>query len=287
MIPMPHPNNNQKTINFARIAKAIRYIQANVKTQPTLEHIANHIHLSTSHVQRMFTEWAGISPKQFLQYVTIEHAKDVLAERKTSLLEASVKTGLSGSGRLHDLFIKIEGMTPGEYKNGGASLSINYSIQQSPFGTILIASTSKGICHLAFAENQKRGFEHLHQRFPHATFKKAFDLFQQNALRIFDRDWNKLSESKFHLKGTEFQLKVWEALLTIPPGQLRTYGMIAEQIQYPNAYRAVGTAVGQNPVAFLIPCHRIIQSSGVLGTYHWGSDRKTAIIGWEAAEYTN
>ena len=175
-------------------------------------------------------------------------------------------------------------MTPGEYKNGGENLSINYSFAESPFGNILVASTPKGICYMAFAEEHDEALRILKNKFPNATYTQMVDLAQQDALFIFTHDWSRLSKVKLHLKGTEFQLKVWETLLKIPMGQLTTYGNVARQIQAPNSSRAVGTAIGDNPVAFLIPCHRIIQSTGVFGGYHWGSIRKTAIIGWEAAQ---
>ncbi|PZO32211.1 MAG: cysteine methyltransferase, partial [Flavobacteriaceae bacterium] len=194
------------------------------------------------------------------------------------------ETGLSGTGRLHDLFIKIEGMTPGEFKNGGENLSINYSYAESPFGNIIVASTPKGICYMAFSENEDQSFSNLKSHFPNAAIKQKLDLIQQNALYIFTHDWDKLHQVKLHLKGTDFQLKVWETLLKIPMGDLSTYGKIAERIQKPRASRAVGTAIGSNPVAFLIPCHRVIQSSGNFGGYMWGNTRKTAIIGWEAAQ---
>lgn len=277
----------QEKTNFSRIAEAIDYIKDNFKTQPGLEEVAEKIHLSPFHFQRLFTEWAGVSPKKFLQYLTVEHAKKMLKENQATLFETAFETGLSGTGRLHDLFINIEGMTPGEYKNGGENLSINYSFAESPFGNILVASTAKGICHIAFADDEKKALEALPKTFPNADYKQMVDLAQQNVLYIFTHDWSKLNQIKLHLKGTEFQLKVWETLLKIPMGQLTTYGNIAKQIQQPNASRAVGTAIGDNPVAFLIPCHRVIQSTGVFGQYHWGSTRKTAIIGWEAAHAGN
>lgn len=277
----------QEKTNFSRIAEAIDYIKDNFKTQPGLEEVAEKIHLSPFHFQRLFTEWAGVSPKKFLQYLTVEHAKKMLKENQATLFETAFETGLSGTGRLHDLFINIEGMTPGEYKNGGENLSINYSFAESPFGNILVASTAKGICHIAFADDEKKALEALQKTFPNADYKQMVDLAQQNVLYIFTHDWSKLNQIKLHLKGTEFQLKVWETLLKIPMGQLTTYGNIAKQIQQPNASRAVGTAIGDNPVAFLIPCHRVIQSTGVFGQYHWGSTRKTAIIGWEAAHAGN
>lgn len=273
----------QEQTNYSRIAEAIGYIKDNFKTQPSLDEIADKVAMSPFHFQRMFTDWAGVSPKKFLQFLTVEHAKKLLKEDQASLFDTAIETGLSGTGRLHDLFINIEGMTPGEYKNGGESLTINYSFAESPFGNMLVASTSKGICHMAFADNEKEALVELKIKFPNATYRQVVDLMQQNVLYIFTHDWSKLNDIKLHLKGTEFQLKVWETLLKIPMGKLTTYGNIAKHIQQPKASRAVGTAVGDNPVAFLIPCHRIIQSTGVFGEYHWGSVRKTAIIGWEAA----
>jgi AraC family transcriptional regulator of adaptative response/methylated-DNA-[protein]-cysteine methyltransferase len=275
----------QENINYNRIADAIDYIKANFKEQPNLDEVAEKVHLSPFHFQRLFTEWAGTSPKKFLQYISVEHAKKILKENnQVTLFDAAFDTGLSGTSRLHDLFVNIEGMTPAEYKNGGKNLAINYSFAESPFGNIIVASTNKGVCYMAFAEDEVIGFNHLQHKFPNAIFARKLDLVQQNALFIFQNDWSKLSEIKLHLKGTDFQLKVWETLLKIPMGQLSTYGSIAQQIDKPNASRAVGTAIGSNPVAFLIPCHRVIQSSGTFGGYMWGNTRKTAIIGWEGVQ---
>jgi len=276
--------DTQETINFQRIAEAIEYINSNFKTQPNLDELAEKVHLSPFHFQRMFTQWAGVSPKKFLQYISIEHAKGILKDKKSTLFDAAFETGLSGTGRLHDLFIKIEGMTPGEFKNGGENLSINYSFAESPFGNLIVASTAKGICYLAFADDSALAFNELQQKFPNAKYQQVVDLIQQNALYIFTQDWSKLNQVKLHIKGTDFQLKVWETLLKIPMGQLSTYSSIASNISLPKASRAVGSAVGDNPVAFLIPCHRVIQSTGAFGQYHWGSTRKTAMIGWEAAK---
>lgn len=275
--------NTQENINYNRIAEAIEYIKANFKEQPNLDEVAEKVHLSPFHFQRLFSEWAGTSPKKFLQYTSLEHAKKLLKENQATISETAYETGLSGTSRLHDLFVSIEGMTPAEYKNGGKNLFINFSFAESPFGNIIVASTEKGICFMAFAENEENGFEDLKNKFPNAAFSRKLDWIQQNALFIFQNDWSKLSEIKLHLKGTDFQLKVWETLLKIPMGQLSTYGSIAYQIEKPNASRAVGTAIGSNPVAFLIPCHRVIQSSGIFGGYMWGNTRKTAIIGWEGA----
>lgn len=270
--------------NFDRIARAIAYIKDHFKEQPGLEEVAEKIHLSPYHFQRLFTDWAGVSPKKFLQYLTVEHAKKVLKDQQSTLFDAAMETGLSGTGRLHDLFVNIEGMTPGEYRNGGENLSINYSFAESPFGHVLVASTSKGICHMAFADNEKKALEVLKKMFPNAALKQMTDMIQQNALFIFTHDWSQLNKIKLHLKGTDFQLKVWETLLKIPMGQLSTYGYVAQRLGQPNASRAVGTAVGDNPVAFLIPCHRVIRSTGEFGQYMWGPHRKTAMIGWEAAQ---
>jgi len=276
--------NTQNDINYQRIAEAIDYIKTNFREQPDLEKVAEQIHLSPFHFQRLFTEWAGVSPKKFLQFISVEHAKSLLKEKQATLFDAAFETGLSGTGRLHDLFIKIEGMTPGEFKNGGETLSINYSFAESPFGKILVASTVKGICYMAFADDETKTFAELKKLYPNAEYHQVVDMIQQNALYIFTKDWNKLNEIKLHVKGSGFQLKVWEALLKVPVGQLTTYGSLAAQLDKPLASRAVGTAVGDNPVAFIIPCHRVIQSTGAFGNYHWGSTRKTAMIGWEAAK---
>lgn len=276
--------NTQEIINYNRIAEAIEFIKTHFKEQPNLDTVAEKIHLSPFHFQRLFREWAGTSPKKFLQYISIEHAKKMLKENQSTLFEAAYETGLSATSRLHDLFINIEGMTPAEYKNGGQSLILNYSFAGSTFGNILVASTQKGICYMAFYKDEATAFATLQNYFPNATFHQKLDLFQQNAVNIFQYDWSKLAEIKLHLKGTNFQLKVWETLLKIPVGQLSTYGSIAKKIEKPNASRAVGTAIGANPVAFLIPCHRVIQSTGIFGGYMWGNTRKTAIIGWEASK---
>jgi AraC family transcriptional regulator, regulatory protein of adaptative response / methylated-DNA-[protein]-cysteine methyltransferase len=274
----------QQNINYKRIAKAIEYIKTNFKEQPNLDEVAKKINLSPFHFQRLFSEWAGTSPKKFLQFTTVEYAKTLLKENQATLFETAYETGLSGTARLHDLFINIEGMTPAEYKNGGKDLAINYSFAESPFGKILVASTNKGICYMAFADNEASAFPAMQNHFPNANFRQIVDLIQQNALYIFTHDWTKLNQIKLHLKGTSFQLKVWQTLLKIPLGQLTTYRAIANKIENPNASRAVGTAIGSNPVAFLIPCHRVIQSTGVFGGYMWGNTRKTAIIGWEGTK---
>jgi len=268
--------------DYERIKKAIEFIHSNFQQQPDLDAVAKEVHLSPFHFQRLFKDWAGVSPKKFLQYISLQHAKKLLQQHTVS--DAAYETGLSGSSRLHDLFISIEGMTPGEFKNGGEQLHINYSFAETPFGNIIVASTAKGICHLAFADDEKGALQQLQSQFPKAHFRQVVDTIQQNALFIFTQDWKDLSKIKLHLKGTAFQIKVWEALLKIPMGDVSTYSGIAKHINNANASRAVGTAIGDNPVAFLIPCHRVIRSTGDFGQYHWGSIRKTAMIGWEAAK---
>lgn len=275
--------SGNESYNYERIEEAIEYMREHFREQPSLDDLAAHVHLSPFHFQRMFTDWAGVSPKKFLQFLTIDYAKGLIRSKSKTLLEAAYEAGLSGSGRLHDLFIQVEGMTPGEYRNGGESLKINYSFAESPFGEILVASTTKGICYMAFVEDNA-AFERLQQLFPNASFQQMLDRNQQNALFIFNQDWKQLDQIKLHLKGTDFQLKVWDSLLKIPFGALATYSDIAGNIEQPNAQRAVGSAIGQNPVAYLIPCHRVIQSTGQSGNYYWGPVRKSAIIGWEAAK---
>ena len=276
--------NTQDQLNYTRIAEAIEYIRTHFKEQPNLDEVAEKVHLRPFHFQRLFSEWAGTSPKKFLQYISVEHAKKLLKEEQATLFDTAFETGLSGTSRLHDLFINIEGMTPAEYKNGAKNLDINYSFAESPFGNLIVASTNKGVCFMGFYEDEPTAFAALQAHFPHAQFSRKLDMIQQNALFIFQNDWSKLHEIKLHLKGTDFQLKVWETLLKIPMGQLATYGAIAQKIGNPNASRAVGTAIGSNPVAFLSPCHRVIHSTGTFGGYMWGPTRKTAMIGWEGAK---
>ena len=276
----------QQELNYERIAAAIRFIKENRQEQPRLETIAGHVHMSPAHFQRMFQEWAGISPKSFLQYLNVEYAKRILKQTHASLFDTACEVGLSGTGRLHDLFVNIEGMTPGEYKNGGQALRINYSFAETPFGQVMVASTDKGICHLAFVdEGEEEALGSLKQLFPNAAYTQCPDRKQEDALSVFNRDWSKPDEIKLHLKGTSFQLKVWETLVKIPAGGLTTYADLATKSGHEGACRAVGTAIGRNPVAFLIPCHRVIKATGDIGNYHWGEVRKEAIIGWEAAYF--
>jgi AraC family transcriptional regulator of adaptative response/methylated-DNA-[protein]-cysteine methyltransferase len=278
----------QQELDYKRVASAISYFKENYKLQPKLEDVAEHVHLSPFHFQRMFQNWAGVTPKQFLQYLSVEHAKEILKYTDASLFDTAYETGLSGTSRLHDLFVKVEGMTPGEFKNGGELLTINYAFADSPFGKVLVASTSKGICHMSFVDGgEDQALEEFKLEFPNAKYLQVVDMIQQNALFVFSQDWSKLDEIKLHLKGTDFQIKVWETLLQVPAGGFTTYGNLAAKAGHTGASRAVGTAVGNNPVAFLIPCHRVIKSTGEIGQYHWGATRKNAIIGWEASRKAN
>lgn len=274
--------NAEKSLNYNRIAKAIEFIIANQMKYPSLEEIAEQVHLSAFHFQRLFQEWAGTTPKKFLQYISLANAKKILAENN-SIQSTANSLGLSSSSRLHELFVNIEAMTPAEYKNQGASLTIDYSIQNSPFGKILIASTAKGICQINFIDDHQDYTENLSRQFAQAHFMHKTVQIHLDVLAIFNASSTQIQPINVHIKGSDFQLKVWEALLKIPTGKLNTYGDIAKAIDQPSASRAVGTAIGSNPLAYLIPCHRVIQASGIIGGYMWDPIRKTAIIGWEGA----
>lgn len=269
--------------NYQRVAKAISYIKEYATDQPNLDDIASAVHLSSYHFHRMFKEWAGVTPKEFLQYISLNHAKKLLDENQT-IEEATFHTGLSSSSRLHDLFINIEGMTPGEFKNEGQSLDICYHLSDSPFGHVLIASTGKGICNLSFVEDPDESSRELKENWANARISEGKDRHIQNLENVLANGWQNPDKIKLHIRGTDFQLKVWEALLKIPAGQLATYSDVAQEIDNPKASRAVGTALARNPIAYLIPCHRVIKKVGGIGEYRWGSTRKTAIIGWEAAQ---
>ena len=274
--------------DYDTVARAIRFLCADFRNQPSLEELAKAVQLSPSHFQRIFTRWAGVSPKRFLQFLTVEHAKDRLRASEP-VLHAAFASGLSGPARLHDLFIRTTGVTPGEYKTLGRTLEIRYGIQATPFGPALLGLAPRGLCHLAVLEendeNGGRALSNLERSWPGATLTHAIRDTGNLAKRVFgatphSEDPRPLS---FFLKGTNFQIKVWEALLRIPPGNLTTYGRLASAIGSVGGARAVGSAVGKNPIAFLIPCHRVIREEGTLGGYRWGTHRKQLIQGWEAA----
>ncbi|GAB3531213.1 methylated-DNA--[protein]-cysteine S-methyltransferase [Pontibacter brevis] len=269
--------------HYETVAAALAYIRAQAKRQPDLEEIAAHACMSPFHFQRVFAEWAGVSPKKFLQYLTLHHAKTALAQAAT-LAEAADNSGLSGTSRLHDLFLSIEGITPGHFKKQGEALQISYSLGSCPFGNYIVASTAKGICHLHFYSDAQQALAELQALWPKASLQHQQEALHQQVQSFFQYQLKPQQKLNLHLQGTPFQLKAWEALLRIPEGHLTSYSALAHEIGKPNASRAVGTAIGSNPIAFLIPCHRVIKNVGAIGEYRWGSERKMAIIGWEAAQ---
>lgn len=277
------PATKSGTRDYERIARAIDYLRRNVTGQPDLVAAARHVHLSEHHFQRLFTRWAGVSPKRFVQFLTLEHAKARLATTR-GVLDLAGAVGLSGPGRLHDLFVTLEAMSPGEYKGGGAGLAIRYGVHESPFGASLVAITARGICGLHFVDSSSGGIERLRRDWPDAELCRDPTATAPVAERIF-RPLSSPPGRPLALlvKGTNFQVKVWRALLELPLGALATYGNVAARIGAPDSARAVGAAIGANPVAWLIPCHRVIRESGTLGGYRWGVERKAAMLGWEAA----
>jgi AraC family transcriptional regulator of adaptative response/methylated-DNA-[protein]-cysteine methyltransferase len=272
--------------DYERIEKVIIYLEENFHKHPRLEELAGYIHLSPYHFQRLFSRWAGISPKRFLQFLTVEHAKGLL-KRHHSVLDATYESGLSSPSRLHDVFVAIDAVTPGEYKKRGAGLRIDYGIHKSPFGECLIAVTERGICGLSFitGTSTEETVDELQQRWENARINENPRLTKPFMDKIFQlqRKDSKQTIGVF-LKGTNFQIKVWEALLRIPFGTLCSYEDIALVIGKPAAARAVGTAVSVNPIAYIIPCHRVIQKSGAFGNYGYGPARKKIMIGWEMAQ---
>ena len=269
--------------DYERIARAIGYLQRHAGERPDLAAAARHVNLSEHHFQRLFTRWAGVSPKRFLQYLTLEHAKSRLTSTR-SVLDLAGAVGLSGPGRLHDLFVTLEAMSPGEYRSGGAGLSIRYGVHESPFGAALIAITARGVCGLQFIAGTGEAVDRLRQDWPDAELRRDPDATAPVSERLVRPLASRPGRALALLvRGSNFQVKVWRALLELPFGSLATYGDIAGRIGAPGAARAVGTAVGANPIAWLIPCHRVIRESGALGGYRWGAERKTAMLGWEAA----
>jgi len=270
--------------DYERIASAISFITQRVAQQPTLDDISAHLHMSRFHFQRLFCRWAGVTPKRFLQTLTVERAKQLLSE-SGSLLEVSDSLGLSSGSRLYDHFVCLEAVTPGEYRNGGAGLTIEHAVHNSPFGDVFIAATPRGICKLAFLDQRDTDghVQELNKKWPHALVRENPEATSELVESMFARHMKLDRPISLHVSGTNFQINVWKALLEIPPGTVTSYSRIASEIGKPRAARAVGTAIGANPVAFLIPCHRVIQQCGRLGGYHWGETRMHAIHAWEAA----
>ncbi len=269
--------------DYQRIETAIRFIEDRAVDQPSLDEVADAVGLSPFHFQRLFRRWAGISPKRFLQFVTVEHAKELLAG-SSSVMETAFEVGLSGPARLHDHFVSLEAVTPGEFKSGGAGIEIGYGIHPSPFGDTFLAATERGICGLRFVDEDPEGaVAWLRGLWPGAELAEDRARTREIARRVFDRAAAERESIRLLVKGTNFQIAVWKALLEIPPGRLVAYEQVARAIGRPAASRAVGSAVGANRISYLIPCHRVIRSSGALGGYAWGLPRKRAMIGWEAS----
>jgi len=281
----------EEPINYHRIEQAILYLENNVQRQPDLEEVAEKVHLSPFHFQRIFTEWAGISPKRFLQYLTVDFLKSKLQDSK-NLVEVAEAAGLSSQSRVYDLFTTLEAVTPLEYKRSGAGIRIDYGFHETPFGLCLLGVTDRGVCWLSFLgldEDPNYELEKMKEHWNNSLFHQDQDLtksFVQKVFQLPTPEGDSFGEGKLHLfvKGTNFQIKVWEALLRIPMGGVTTYQQIARSIQNPKALQAVGSAVGSNRLAYLIPCHRVIRKDGVLGEYRWSASRKKSMIGWEMAK---
>ena len=277
----------EQNINYLRIEQAIQYLEKNFQRQPELDEVAEKVHLSPFHFQRIFTDWAGISPKRFLQFLTVDFLKEKLQQSK-NLVEAAEHAGLSSQSRVYDLFTTLEAVTPQEYKQRGSGIRIEYGIHETPFGLCLIGVTERGICWLSFIstdEDPKFELEKMKEHWHNSVFHQDQKLTDSFIDQIFNHRGTE-EKSKLHVfvKGTNFQIKVWEALLKIPMGGVTTYQGVAESIQNPKAMQAVGSAVGSNHIAYLIPCHRVIRKDGILGEYRWNSTRKKSIIGWEMAK---
>ena len=273
-----HPTHDQFAYDL--IAEAIRHLEDHTADQPTLNALAERMGVSPTYFQKMFSQWVGVSPKRYLQYLTLDHAKGLLRDRFT-VLDATMETGLSSPGRLHDLFVRWEAMTPGEYALSGEGLDIAYGFYQSPFGEVVATGTTRGLCGMGFTAECGRdaAVEDLRARWPKATYHEAPDQISPWVEAAFGQG----GEARLHLIGAPFQIKVWEALLQIPSGHVTTYSEIARAIDRPKAVRSVGTAVGRNPISWLIPCHRALRKSGGLGGYHWGLPVKRAMLAFESA----
>lgn len=283
----------QADLNYKRIAQAIEYLEKNFRHQPELDEVAEQVHVSPFHFQRLFTEWAGISPKRFLQFLTVDFLKEKLQETST-LMEAADAAGLSSQSRVYDLFTTLEAVTPQEYKQRGG-ITIQYGISETQFGQALIGVSERGVCWLSFLQTDGDALvslEEMKSYWNNSVFRENSELIEDYATRIFSRlsvtplhEEREKNNGKLHLfvKGTNFQIKVWEALLRLPVGNVTTYQTIANTIGNPKALQAVGSAVGANHIAYLIPCHRVIRKDGILGEYRWNAIRKKSMLGWEMA----
>ncbi|MDI6025271.1 bifunctional helix-turn-helix domain-containing protein/methylated-DNA--[protein]-cysteine S-methyltransferase [Corticibacterium sp. UT-5YL-CI-8] len=272
--------------DYEAVRRVIEKISLDYRDQPSLEELARDVGETPTSLQKLFTRWAGLSPKGFLQAVTLDHARRLL-DQGLPLLETAYEVGMSGPGRLHDLFVTHEAMSPGDYKTRGAGLTIRYGFHISPFGVALIMVTDRGLAGLSFNDTggEREAFEDMAGRWPNAAYVEDMSATASYAARIFDPGrWQETQPLRVVMIGTDFQLRVWEALLRIPMGTARTYSSIAAEIGAPAASRAVGAAVGANPISFVVPCHRALGKSGKLTGYHWGLTRKRAILGWEAGQ---
>ena len=270
--------------HYVTIKNVIEHLVKNKKKSETLEELSQALHVSSGHLQKVFTAWVGITPKQFTRYLSLDYAKDLLLQNK-NMIETSVRSGLSGGGRLHDLFVAIEAMTPGEYQNQGENLVIRYSTFETKFGSCLVASTERGICNIFFFDEKEKAVEDLRSRWPKANILHKAEQFHAEVKNYF-LGLDPKSKIKLHLRGTNFQIKVWEALLSIPEGKITSYGSIAQHVGTPKCSRAVGAAIGDNPVGYIIPCHRVLKSTGEISGYRWGVERKRAMLLYEALRNT-
>ena len=277
----------QQTTDYARVARAIGFLTERAHEQPGLAEVAEAVGLSAGRTQRLFKRWAGVSPKRFLEFLTVEHAKELL-DRSVSVLDASYEAGLSGPGRLHDHFVKLEAITPGEYKSSGGGVEFTFGVHASPFGPVFLVASPRGISHLAFLDGGmgdssfRSELERFEGLWPGATVRRDDEATSPLVRQIFDPGAD-AGETLVRVSGTNFQISVWKALLSIPRGAVSSYQAVASAAGRPQATRAVGTAIGANPVAYLIPCHRVIRKSGAIGNYRWGAATKRALIAWEAA----
>nr|WP_321458596.1 bifunctional helix-turn-helix domain-containing protein/methylated-DNA--[protein]-cysteine S-methyltransferase [uncultured Cohaesibacter sp.] len=279
------PEDRQEALrDYDTIRRSIEYLTDHWREQPSLERLSDHMELSPHHLQRLFTRWTGgLSPKGFVQAVTLDNAKKIL-DQSASVMETAFEVGLSGSSRLHDLFVTHEAITPGAYKAKGAGLTIQYGFHPSPFGKALIMITDHGLAGLAFADEgeEQAAFDDMCRRWPNASYQQNGEATRPFALKIFNPEaWQQDQPLRITLIGTDFEVRVWETLLRIPIGSMTTYSAIAQHMGKPKASRAVGTAVGKNPISFVVPCHRVLGKGGSICGYHWGLTRKRAILGWE------